>query len=173
MNPTAEGYAGESVTGAGYDQGRRQGNRWQLRRRNGRRGNSLIEFSLLAPWYLFLFIGIYDFGFYGYSLVALGEGVRVAALNASQNSTMAASSTTACTYVVGSLKNLPNIGTSVTSCGASPLTVTATYGATSGPDGGPSTTVSATYTTAQLIPIPGLLAGQVTMSKTIQMRVKS
>ena len=51
-----------------------------------RRGNSLIEFSLLMPWYFFLFVGVYDFGFYGYGLIALEDGVRAATLNASQYS---------------------------------------------------------------------------------------
>ena len=135
-------------------------------------GNSLIEFSLIMPWYVFLFIGTYDFGLYGYSLIALEDGVRVAAVNASQNSTLAASSATACTYVVGSLKNLPNIGTSVTSCTASPLVVSATYGPATGPDGGPETTVTATYTTAQLVPIPGLLPGQLAITRSLQMRIR-
>jgi len=137
-----------------------------------RKGQSLIEFSLLVPWYLFLFMGIFDFGFYGYALVSLEDGVRVAALNASQNSTLAANSTTACTYVLGSLTGLPNIGSSVTTCSASPLVVTATYGATSGPDGGPETTVSATYTTPQLIPIPSVFPGRFTVTRALQMRVK-
>jgi Flp pilus assembly protein TadG len=139
---------------------------------NARKGNSLIEFSLLMPWYFFLFVGAYDCGFYGYALIALEDGVRVAALNASQNSTLAASADTACTYVLGSLQNLPNIGSSVTTCSASPITVTATYGATSGPDGGPLTTVSAVYTSPQLIPIPSLLPGQITITRTLEMRVQ-
>ena len=110
------------------------------RRLKARKGNSLIEFSLLMPWYFFLFVGAYDFGFYGYSLIALEDGVRVAALNASQ-STVAASagnaSTTACTYVLDSLVNLPNVSGVTCPSSSSPLTVTETYGATSGPDGGP------------------------------------
>jgi Flp pilus assembly protein TadG len=137
-----------------------------------RGGNSLVEFSLIMPWYVFLFIGVFDFGFYGYSLTALEDGVRVAALNASQNSTVAASSATACTYVVGSLKNLPNIGTSVTTCTASPLTVSASYGAAAGPDGGPATTISATYTSPLLVSIPNLIPSQITTTRTLQMRVR-
>src|SRR6185437_2786210 len=86
-----------------------------------RRGTSLIEFSLLMPWYFFLFVGAYDFGFYSYSLISLEDGVRAAAVNASQTSSTAANSATACTYVLGGLKNLPNMG-AVTSCSAAPLT---------------------------------------------------
>jgi len=140
------------------------------RRLRKRRGNSLIEFSLLMPWYFFLFVGVYDFGFYGYGLIALEDGLRIATLNASQNSSQAGNSSAACTYVLGSLVNLSNIGTTVSTCGASPLIVTATSG--TGPDGAPATTVSATYTSPQLIPIPGLLPGQVTITRTLQMRVQ-
>jgi hypothetical protein len=122
------------------------------------------------PWYFFLFVGVYDFGFYGYGLIALEDGLRIATLNASQNSSQAGNSSAACTYVLGSLVNLPNIGTTVSTCGASPLIVTATSG--TGPDGAPATTVSATYTSPQLIPIPGLLPGQVTITRTLQMRVQ-
>jgi Flp pilus assembly protein TadG len=139
---------------------------------NARKGNSLIEFSLLMPWYFFLFVGAYDFGFYGYSLIALEDGVRVAALNASQNTALAGDATTACNYVLANLQNLPNLNGVTCPASSSPLTVTATFGATSGPDGGPMTTVSATYTSPRLIPIPSLLPGQVTFTRTLEMRVQ-
>lgn len=125
----------------------------------------------MVPWYVFLFMGTFDCGIYSYSLVATQEGARIAALNASQNSTLAANSNTACTYVIGSLQGLPNMS-GVSTCAAAPITVTATYGATAGPDGGPLTTVTAVYTTPQLIPIPGLLPGQLTITKTVEMRVR-
>src|SRR5579863_10102058 len=52
----------------------RMGNRHKPGRSlNTRKGNSLIEFSLLMPWYFFLFVGVYDFGFYAYSLIALED----------------------------------------------------------------------------------------------------
>lgn len=145
------------------------------RRLKARKGNSLIEFSLLMPWYFFLFVGAYDFGFYGYSLIALEDGVRVAALNASQSTAAASAgnaSTTACTYVLHSLVNLPNVSGVTCPSSSSPLSVTETYGATSGPDGGPMATVAATYTSPQLIPIPGILAGQTTLTRSLEMRVQ-
>jgi Flp pilus assembly protein TadG len=142
------------------------------RRTRSQRGNSLIELSLLIPWYFFLFAGAYDFGFYSYSLISLEEGTRVAALSASQNSTTAANSTAACTYVLGALQDLPNLNGVSCPASSSPLTVTAAYGASSGPDGGPETTVTVAYTTPQLIPIPGLLPGKLTLNKTIQMRIQ-
>jgi Flp pilus assembly protein TadG len=138
---------------------------------NSKRGNSLIEFVFVVPYYVFLFMGTFDCGIYSYALLATQEGARMAALNASQNSSLAANSNTACTYVVGSLQGLPNMS-GVNTCGAAPITVTAAYGAATGPDGGPMTTVTAVYTTPQLIPIPGLLPGQLTITKTVKMRVR-
>ncbi|HWF09850.1 MAG TPA: TadE/TadG family type IV pilus assembly protein [Bryobacteraceae bacterium] len=143
---------------------------WRLP--GSRKGTSLIEFSFLVPWYIFLFVGAWDFGFYSYSLIALQDGTRTAAVNASQNSTLAADSTTACTYVLAALQGLPNFGSAVTTCTAAPLTVTATYGATAGPDGGPQVTVTSTLVTPQLFAVPGLAPGQTTISRTVTMRVR-
>ena len=42
-------------------------------------GNSIVEFSLMAPWILFLFAGAFDWGFYSYALILVQNGARVAA----------------------------------------------------------------------------------------------
>ena len=139
-------------------------------RRKSSRGNSVIEFSLLMPWYVFLFVGTYDFGFYSYSLIATESAARVAALYCATNSTTATDSTTACGYALDQLRNMPNIGYSMTTCSASPLVVTAT--ATTGLDNNSATSVLVTYTTPQLIPIPGLLPGQLTINKTVVMSLR-
>lgn len=125
------------------------------------------------PWFVFLFVGSFDLGMYSYSLVVTQDGARTAALNASQNTTTAADSTTACGFVLDSIRDLPNIGSGVTTCSAAPITVTASLGTGTGPDGGNMTTVTATYTSPQLIPIPGLIPGQLTIVKTVKMRVRS
>ncbi len=137
---------------------------------NSRKGNSLIEFSFILPWYVFLFVGTFDLGMYSYSLIALEEGVRMGAVYASQTTTTAADSTNAGKYVLGSIQGLPNIGTTVTTTSTSPIVVTATLG--TGPDSAPDTTVTAVYTTPQLIPIPGILPGQLTITRSVQMRVQ-
>jgi Flp pilus assembly protein TadG len=139
-------------------------------RRPSRRGNAIIEFSLLMPWYIFLFVGTYDFGFYSYSLIAAESAARVAALYCATNSTTATDSTTACGYALDQLRNLPNIGYNLTTCSASPLVVTAS--STTGPDNNSATSVLVTYTTPRLIPIPGLLPGQLTINKTIVMAIR-
>lgn len=142
----------------------------QRRQARGRKGNSLVEFSLLLPWYFFLFVGSYDFGWYSYSLIAVEEGARIAALNASKSTAAAADSTTACSFALDSLRNLPNVGSATTTC-VSPVTVSALL--VSGPDGASATAVTVAYTSPQLIPIPGLLPGQLTISRTVKMRVRS
>jgi Flp pilus assembly protein TadG len=146
-----------------------------------RRGSAMIEFCFLLPWYIFLFIGTFDFGFYSYSLIATANAARVSAVYCSASATTCTvsgvvSNTYACTnYAIGQLKYLPNIGSSVTTCNASPLTVTITYpAAASCPDGNTCTSVTVAYVTPQLIPIPSVLSGQITMitiSQTVVMPI--
>ena len=131
-----------------------------------------MEFALLMPWYVFLFVGAFDFGFYSYALISAETAARVSAMYSSASPSAAADSLTACSYSLDQLRNMPNIGSSLTTCTASPLVVTATYVA-SGPDGGAATSVTVTYTTPQLIPIPGLLPGILTINRTVEMRLRS
>jgi Flp pilus assembly protein TadG len=57
-------------------------------------------------------------------------------------------------------------------CSAPPLTVTATS-ISSGADGAAASQVSITYQTPVLIPIPGLLTGQISITRVVQMKVRS
>jgi Flp pilus assembly protein TadG len=136
------------------------------------RGSALIEVSLMAPWILFLFVGIFDMGFYTHSMIAVENATRVAAEYTSANQAVAASQSAACTKVKDELASLINAGSFPSLCNALPLIVTATYSATGGPDGNPATTVSVTYQGNQLIPIPGLLMGRLTLTRNVVMRVK-
>jgi Flp pilus assembly protein TadG len=136
-----------------------------------RRGNSLIEFSFILPWYVFLFVGTFDLGIYSYSLIALEDGVRMGAVYTSTHGNSPSDSTGAGTYVLASIKGLPNIGTTVTTTTASPITVTATSVAL-GPDNQPATMVTAVYTTPTLIPIPGILPGSLTITRSVEMKVQ-
>jgi hypothetical protein len=123
------------------------------------------------PWIFFLFVGGLDLGFYCYALVSVESAARSAALYASQGSGTAGSSTGACAIALAELQYLPNVPSTLTTCTANPVTVTAT--AVTGPDGQKATQVSVAYQSIQLIPIPGLLAGQFTWTRTIQMRLQS
>jgi Flp pilus assembly protein TadG len=145
-------------------------------RPNGlRRGSAMIEFCLLMPWYIFLFVGAFDFGFYAYSLIATANAARIGAMYCAASSSTCSSITTTCTnYVIPQLSGLPNVGTTVTTCAASPVTLTITYPtASTCPDGNACTTVQVVYVTPSLFPIPGMFPGQLTITKAITMRLQS
>jgi Flp pilus assembly protein TadG len=139
------------------------------RRERRESGTSVIELSLLFPWIFFLFVGAFDMGFFTYSLIAVENSARVAAEYTSASASVAGDSSGACTKVLAELALLPNMR-DVTGCGASPLTVQAS--SVTGPDGNPATSVSVTYSGNNLVPIPGLLMGQLNVTRNVQMRVK-
>ena len=137
--------------------------------RSHSRGHAVVEVSLLAPWIFFLFAGVLDLGFYAYALISAENAARVAVEYTSASSTTAVDTTGACNYVLGEMNSMSNIR-GLSSCGALPLQVTATK--VTGADGAQAASVSVTYQTALMIPIPGLL-GQFTVTRTRQMRLRS
>ena len=137
-----------------------------LRKRLGERGAALLELSLLAPWVCFLFVGALDWGYYAYELITLETATRSAAVYESGLGSV--SNAAACTIVLNEMSSLLNMG-SVTTCGSSPLVVSATQ--ITGPDNSNAAQVSVTYTTPQMIPIPGLLAGKFTITRTVKVRM--
>ena len=54
------------------------------RRNKGQSGSSIIEVALLSPWIFFLFVGIFDFGFYAYAAICTQNAARAVALAAAQ-----------------------------------------------------------------------------------------
>lgn len=145
-----------------------------MRRRRGRhsnRGAAIVEAAFVLPFLLFLLVGAYDWGFFSYAMIVTQDATRGAALYTSTSATTSNDSAGACNYVLANFSSVPNIGATVTSCGTSPLVVTASQ--ISGPDGKPASSVTVTYTCMQMIPIPGLLSGQPTISRTVQMKVRS
>lgn len=145
--------------------------RRRLRQRGARSGSSVVEFALFIPWYVFLFVGAYDFGFYSYSLIAAQNGARVAGMYCSTSANRAANCGNACGYVLDQLRSLPNVGSALTTCAAAPVVVTTS--STTGPDSATAAQVIVAYTTPQLIPIPGLIPGQITISRTVVFRVQT
>ena len=147
------------------------------RRRKGRRGNAIIEFSFLMPWYVFLFVGAIDCGFFSYSLMAVAAGASVATEYAAGSSSTATDATTSCGYALDQLRNMPNVGSGLTTCGTSTVTTSApvavTAQAVTGPDGNPAARVTVIYLTPNLVPIPGLFPGQLTITKAFTMRLRS
>jgi len=132
-----------------------------------RRGSAILELALLGPWVVLLFIGIFDWGFYAVALISLQSAARSAALYTSGSSATASDSATACTLVLAEMSSLPNIGAT---CATNPL-VTAT--AVSGPDSAKASRISVTYTSVSLIPLPGMLEKQFTITRTSTMRLRN
>jgi Flp pilus assembly protein TadG len=134
------------------------------------RGSTLIEVTLLAPWIFFVFVFVVDLGFYNYALISVTNAARVGAEYTSGSSVTMADQHGACTKILAELGSLPNLS-GVSTCNGAPLTVTATQ--VKGTDGAVATSVSVTYQGIQMIPIPGLLMGQLNVTRTVQMRVKT
>jgi Flp pilus assembly protein TadG len=135
------------------------------------RGSTLIEATLIAPWFLFLFMGVIDLGFYTNSLISVENAVRVAAEYTSSSDATKADQSGACTLVKKELASLPNTANLAGNCNSSPLIVTVDD-ATPGPDGKPASTVSVTYQGISLFPIPGLMMGRLSFTRTACMRVR-
>lgn len=129
-----------------------------------RRGSALIEISLLLPWFLFLFVGIVDCGFYYVSLISVENAARVGAEYTSKNA-----SADPCSVILADLAMLPGVP-GLSNCNSLPLVVTSNT--VTGPDGRSATEVSVQYQTKQLIPIPGLLTGKLTFTRDVKMRIK-
>jgi Flp pilus assembly protein TadG len=139
------------------------------RRRRRTRGHAVMEVALLSPWIFFLLAGALDMGFYSYALIATQNAARVAAEYTSKSTATASDSASACQYALDEMGSLANVQ-GLSSCNSAPLTVTATK--VTGPDGAWASSVSVTYRTAFLIPIPGV-TGQLTMTRTVEMRLQT
>ncbi len=156
-----------------------------ISRRTGRRGQSAIEFTLMVPWILLLFIAVFDLGFYAYTLVSVENAARVAALYTSNDTATADDSYFACVYALQDLRMMLNVGFT-TSCTAgcapgsacsagSNITVQARRlngqnGVPWGVDGRLASEVTVTYRGIQLFPLPWLM-GKLDVTRIVQMRV--
>ncbi len=125
------------------------------RRSSTQRGAAMMELALLSPWIIFMFVGLFDWGFYAYSLITLETAARSAAVWNSSHGTPA-DVNTACTIVTNEMQTLVNMAGVSTCGGASAVAVSATQ--VTGPDNEAAAQVQVTYTTPSLVPIPGLLA---------------
>jgi len=149
------------------------------RAKRGCLGNSIVEFSLLLPWFVFLFTGVFDFGFYAYALIATQNAARVAVLHSAANTDTAADQSGACVLAAAELTGLPNVSSSYSGgCSADPITVTSSYcdsstpcsGSSGSVDGGPAAYVSVTYRLPALFRIP--IRGVDRITRTAEMRLR-
>ena len=137
----------------------------------------MVELSLMMPWLFFLFVGALDFGFYSYSLIAVQNAARVAALKAGavyDNYLQALVDPTlveshACRTVRDELQKMPNFAALPPDCDGSLLDVRVAPFLDS--DGKAALRVEVEYETIPLIPIPGVLMGKLRMTRTASMRV--
>jgi Flp pilus assembly protein TadG len=155
-----------------------------MKLRSRQRGNSIIEFSLMAPWLIMMFVGAMDWGFYAYALIATEAAARVGALYASTSTSTRDESppNTVCTYALDQLRKMGNVGPSMTTPCAAGTGVTASQPvgvvvtSISGPDGNPAVQVSVTYLTPVFIPQVMkntiVTPKQMTITRTIQMRLR-
>jgi len=142
---------------------------------NRRSGQAVIEVSLLLPWIVFIFIAAFNFGIFAYALISTEDAARSGAMYASQSLAVAQSGTIVsqvCTYVLGELGDAPGVGSGVTSCTSSPVTVTVTP-QTPGSGNMNTVKVSVTYNTMQMIPLPGLMAGSLHITRTVEMPIRN
>jgi Flp pilus assembly protein TadG len=145
-------------------------------RRKKQRGGSALEMALMLPWYIFLFVGTYDWGYYAHGLISTESAARVAALYTSQSAGEASDQATACILANEELRIEPNVsGSGTPTCGASPVIVTATEltGSSTPDQAGTATKITVQYTTVGLIPIPGVLESSATFYRVVTLRTRS
>lgn len=139
------------------------------------RGQAVVEVSLLVPWIVFAFVAAFNFGIFAYSLISTENAARTGAMYASQSLTVAQSATIVsqvCPYVLGELGDAPGVGSGVTTCTGSPVTVTVAP-QVPGSGGMNTVKVSVTYNTMQMIPLPGLMAGSLAIKRTVELPIRN
>ncbi len=168
----------------------------QSSQKSRRQGQAVIEFALMVPWIIFLFVGVLDFGFYAYAVICTQNAARAVAMAQATGGTAGI-----CGAALNEMSGLPNMPDATTSnctnypsginqsgspallysaC-ASTLTATTNSdtsctGATACADctqDASSISIRATvgYETLPMIPIPGLLMGQMKMQRTAEIEV--
>jgi Flp pilus assembly protein TadG len=133
------------------------------------RGTAMVETAFMMPWLAFLFIGILDVVFYYYAAICTQEAARVAAIQ------YASFTSDTCIAAIGALNGLPNM-IGVSTCAGPVVTVTATPLTATCPDVAVNAAtsceqVAVTYTTIPMIPIPGILTGKLTITRTAVARI--
>ncbi len=119
-----------------------------------RSGNSIIEVTFMMPWLLFLFVGVFDFGFYCYALIATQNAARAVAVHNSISKTAATDPDgSGCQIAISELKTAA-YGRAINGCGGNPLKVTSTLQQDS--NGNDVAKVLVEYWTPALFPMPGL-----------------
>ena len=139
-----------------------------------RRGQAVIEVTFLMPWIVFAFVAAFNFGVFAYSMISTENAAHAGALYAAQSLSVAQGGSvvsSVCTYVLGELGDAPGVS-GVSTCTSSPVTVTVTAN-TPGTGGMNTVTVKVIYNTMQLIPLPGLMAGSLAITRSVEMPLRN
>jgi len=129
---------------------------------------------LLVPWLVFAFVAAFNFGIFAYALISTQNAARAAAMYASQSLAVAQSGTIVsqiCPYVLGELGDAPGMS-GVATCTSTPVTATVTP-RTPGAGHLNTVQVSVTNNTMQLIPLPGLMAGSLVITRTVEIPIRN
>jgi hypothetical protein len=142
----------------------------------GQAGSAIVEIALLMPWIVFLFVGILDTGFYSYAMIVTENAARVSAMQASISRAASTDSLSACVIALQEMNSLPNV-VGLTTCASgsvsasSPVSVVAS--SVDHGSGDVSSRVTVMYLTLPLIPIPGILPRQMTVTRSAEVRIGS
>lgn len=159
---------------------------WKERkkRQSGERGQSVVEVTLLAPWIFLLFMGIINFGFYAYAMIAVENAARIAALHTSGSSLPddpndpdkpkydAQRQKFACNHVLRELNFLPNVNSlGAWPCTSLPLAVAVDSVdlPNSADQVARASRVTVAYRSAQMFLIPGI-TDRLTVNRIVEMR---
>jgi Flp pilus assembly protein TadG len=137
--------------------------------RTKRSGSSVVEFAFILPWFVFLFVGVLDLGFYNYALITAQSAARTAALFTSSSTSASTQADLACSYVYDQLTSNINLSGSTTCVSPSPISLTTSVD--SNTDGNAASTVTIQFTSPLMIPIPGVLPAQVTIARKATMMI--
>lgn len=129
----------------------------------------MLEMAILGPWVFLLFIGALDWGFYASALISVQSAAHSAVSYTSTSTTTATNTDAACQIVLAEIRKLPNVGSGTTTCGSNPVVTAESW---TGPDTQPGAKVTVTYQSISLIPIPGLLRKQFTVTRIAVMRLR-
>ena len=162
------------------------------------RGGAIVEVALMAPWIFFLFVGVFDLGFYSYAIICTQNAARASAMQTAVDQT-SQSDVIACNAAWNEMSGLPNVAGTSANCTKLPVLVTrttrcgtqvtmipaCTFGTatnpppsdadstkTTNPDqAAASSVVSVQYQSGLFVPIPGILTNQLTITRSSEMRI--
>lgn len=141
------------------------------RTRAGQQGHSAVEVALILPWLVYCFVGAFDLGIYSYALISAQSAARVVGMYASSSTSTAQNPAMACAYALAELQDSPGLA-STSSCSSGGVVSVSTVYLAAGADGLPAAQVSITYKPPQVIGLPGMLNGSLSITRTVEFPIR-